>query len=85
MKVNCKSCEKEFNKLPSEINKTKNNFCSRSCAAHFNNFGRQRNKPVDRVCSMCIRAFTMNANHRSKKHCPDCVIAYKDEKSNHLN
>ena len=30
-------CEKEFNKMPSEIKKTANNFCSRSCAAKINN------------------------------------------------
>lgn len=36
-KVNCKNCNVEFEKLPNEIKKTKNNFCSRSCAASYNN------------------------------------------------
>jgi len=31
MKVNCKECDKEFNKKPSQIAKSKNNFCSRKC------------------------------------------------------
>ena len=46
--VNCKSCQKKFEKKPSEIKKTKNNFCSKSCAAKFNNthktYGTRRSK-----------------------------------------
>lgn len=46
--VNCKHCTKTFSKKPSEIKKTKNNFCSRSCAAKYNNthktYGIRRSK-----------------------------------------
>ncbi|GAF69878.1 unnamed protein product, partial [marine sediment metagenome] len=35
--VECKNCKKMFFKLPNQIKKTKNNFCSRSCAATYNN------------------------------------------------
>lgn len=46
--VNCKECNKEFLKLPSQILKTPNNFCSRSCAARYNNmhktYGYRRSK-----------------------------------------
>jgi len=37
MKVICKTCEKEFNKSPSQIKRSINNFCTKSCAATFNN------------------------------------------------
>ena len=35
--VNCKVCNKEFNKRLSQIKRTKNNFCSQSCSATYNN------------------------------------------------
>lgn len=35
--LTCANCGKLITKLPSELKKTKNNFCSRSCAAIFNN------------------------------------------------
>lgn len=37
MKVNCKNCEKEFDKKPSAIKRCPNNYCSISCAAKTNN------------------------------------------------
>lgn len=39
--VECANCNLKFLKLPSQINKTKNNFCSKSCAATFNNKNKQ--------------------------------------------
>lgn len=46
--VQCANCNVSFFKLPSQIVKTKNNFCSKSCAATFNNknkkFGLRRSK-----------------------------------------
>ncbi len=36
-KVSCCLCNKQFQKQSSEIQKTKNNFCSHSCAATYNN------------------------------------------------
>ncbi len=35
--VKCKQCFAHFKKLPSQIKKTKNNFCNSSCAAIYNN------------------------------------------------
>jgi len=35
--VECKNCNKSFLKLPNQIKKSPNHFCSRSCAATFNN------------------------------------------------
>ena len=35
--VNCCSCGKEIKKIPSQYERTKNHFCSRSCAATYNN------------------------------------------------
>ena len=37
VKVNCLNCNKEFNKLSSELKKCSNSFCSRSCSATYNN------------------------------------------------
>ena len=46
--VVCANCAITFQKLPNQIAKTKNNFCSKSCAATFNNknkkFGTRRSK-----------------------------------------
>lgn len=35
--VNCKNCNKSFLKLPNEIKKSPNHFCSKSCSATYNN------------------------------------------------
>lgn len=35
--VKCANCGAAFEKLPNQIKKSKNNFCSRSCAATYNN------------------------------------------------
>lgn len=43
MKVTCEGCQTEFNKHPSQVKKTKHNFCSRSCAGKYN--GKQRKGP----------------------------------------
>ena len=40
LEVNCKHCNKIFNKTKQDIEKTNNNFCSRSCAATYNNLNR---------------------------------------------
>ena len=46
--VICIQCQQNFLKNPSQIAKTKNNFCSKSCAATFNNknkkYGTRRSK-----------------------------------------
>jgi hypothetical protein len=71
MLVNCKTCDKSFNKKPYSIKKTKNNFCSRSCAASYNNRGVVRNKPKPRVCKKCLKTFVKSGKHRSL-FCNDC-------------
>lgn len=38
--VNCSSCGMSFDKLQSQIKKTKNNFCSQSCAGTYSNANR---------------------------------------------
>ena len=38
--VSCKHCDKSFQKNNKDIEKTNNNFCSRSCAATYNNLNR---------------------------------------------
>jgi hypothetical protein len=40
IKVNCKECGIEFEKYPSAIKRTKNNFCTPSCATKYNNINR---------------------------------------------
>ena len=79
MKVNCKNCNKEFEKTAAEIRKTKNNFCSRSCAASLNNKGRQRNKPVDRKCKKCNSDFTRHEGHQSISFCQECFPRWGDQ------
>lgn len=37
IKILCANCKKEFRKLPNQIKKSKNHFCSQSCAATYNN------------------------------------------------
>ena len=63
MNVTCKTCSKEFNKLPSQIKKSNNNFCSRSCAAKYNNtiYKVKENK----YCLSCNKILS----HRHKIYC----------------
>lgn len=48
VKIKCTNCEKEFRKLPNQIKRSKNHFCSRSCSATYNNkhkkIGKRRSK-----------------------------------------
>jgi len=81
MKVNCKNCETEFEKEPSQIARTKSNFCSRSCSARFNNKGRQRNPPKPRKCKECNKAYLCSGPHRSRILCADCGGKYKSHSS----
>ena len=56
--VVCANCSTSFSKLPSQIAKTKNNFCSKSCAATYNNknkkFGTRRSK-LERLIEAMLR------------------------------
>ncbi len=77
MQVQCKQCSVRFDKVLSQIKKTKNNFCSKSCAAKHNNVGTTRNKPKERRCQNCQKNFFVSTSHtkdthRSRKYCPLC-------------
>lgn len=79
MLVSCKQCNIQFNKLPSEIRKTNNNFCSRSCSATFNNVGKCKNNPKVRTCKRCNTSFYRSANHKSTMLCASCFKIYKNK------
>lgn len=59
VEVNCKNCSKIFYKIPSQIYKSKNNFCNRSCAATYNNKHSVRNYGPKKVkfyyCRICSK------------------------------
>ena len=52
MLVKCACCEIEFNKMPSQIKRKSNNFCSRSCAAKINN-KKYPKKERSKTCKGC--------------------------------
>jgi hypothetical protein len=66
MLVNCKLCDKEFNKKPSQIKISPNNFCSASCAATYNNKNFPKRK-VEGSCKSCNCAITTK-----HKFCVSC-------------
>lgn len=74
MIVNCLACQNPFNKLPNQIRKHPNHFCSRSCAAKHNNRGRRRGPFTFRVCVKCSASFPYEPDHRNRKRCPDCRV-----------
>lgn len=53
MIVKCLKCYKEFNKLPSQIKRSPNNFCSRKCAASYNNSISPKIKKKYYFCKDC--------------------------------
>ena len=59
----CNYCKKIFFKLPNQITKSKNNFCSHSCSAKYNNpilFTKDKKQ-----CDICNKNFLSNNNHKS--------------------
>lgn len=60
--VVCANCNASFLKLPSQISKTKNNFCSKSCAATFNNknkkYGTRRSKLENLIEAMLVAEYS---------------------------
>ena len=71
MKINCDNCGKEFDKIPSQMKRSKSgkHYCSRSCSQTVNNRGVARNKPRELECRKCGKTFTRNANWRSEVFC----------------
>jgi predicted restriction endonuclease len=73
MKVNCKKCGMFFNKLPKEIKKTINNFCSQSCAAKYNNKIYPKRRPVNGYSLNC--SCGRKKSHQAKR----CFLCVKEE------
>ena len=71
MKTNCTQCNKEFDKKPSQIKKTKNDFCSRSHAATYNNskYPKRHKQPSKYKCTDCGKRITHNSGrcHRCRR------------------
>lgn len=76
MIVKCKNCGKSFNKLPSQINRSPNHFCSRSCAISQNNKNpRQRVKPKQSTLdkySSCMRCGKTMDYKKRRMRCDEC-------------
>jgi hypothetical protein len=66
VEVSCEECKTLFLKSQSEINKTKNHFCSRSCSATYNNKHHQK-KIKTKQCN-CGELIYSNL-----KYCPTCI------------
>jgi len=65
--VMCDKCGKKFNKFPSQIKKTKGNFCSSSCAASFNN----KKYPKRHNEGSCVSCNT--GISKRKIYCNECL------------
>lgn len=77
MLVNCKNCDKVFEKSPTQIRKSPNHFCCQSCAAKFNNLGRIKNKPKERICRRCkAKYYKTKKSRATTKMCEKCFAAY---------
>lgn len=74
--VNCKNCQKTFEKRLGEFNRGTNHFCSRSCSAKFNNLGKRKNPPIDRICRRCGTIFKKATNRSSRLLCSECSKNY---------
>lgn len=75
--VSCKHCDKSFQKDNKDIEKTNNNFCSRSCAATYNN----TNRNYDGSYNMAKRRFfpRLTPNYiylKSFVICENCNTTY---------
>lgn len=54
MLINCDYCEKEFDKKPSQIKKSKNNFCSKKCCDKWKTGRKSKNNnKVEHECHEC--------------------------------
>jgi len=71
--VNCLNCNTEFKKLPSEIKKSPNHFCSRSCSATYNNKIHVK-RHLTKECKICQEKIAANLTYCKK--CFD-IGAYK--------
>lgn len=71
MEIECKTCSKKFNKVPSQIKRTKNHFCSSSCAATYNNkkYPKRKKQPTNRNCAVCNEMIP-----KRNKYCENCRV-----------
>ncbi len=69
--LQCFNCNKNFYKLPSEVKKTKNHFCSRSCSATYNNRNKITGNKVSKleiwISSMLKTSYPNLEIHFNKK------------------
>lgn len=66
MKVNCLTCDKEFDKANSEIKASPNHFCSRSCSAIYNNRKNPKRRPEGK-CKQCGQIINTSKRYCSEK------------------
>ena len=71
MIIQCKFCEKSFNRKPSQIKRSKNHFCSQSCAAQYNN--KTPKKKLTNKCKQCKSLIRSNLKYCNK----ECKQQYK--------
>lgn len=75
--VNCKQCNIEFRKLHNQIQKSTNNFCSRSCSAIYNNINREMTDEMKLNISNGIKQYNIdNPKPKKIKICGICGIEY---------
>lgn len=80
MLVKCTECGDEFDKLPSQIKKSKtgNHFCSKSCSAKYNNSYRSRkDRRPDFTCNNC--GIISKSTHKNQKYCSN--VCHKEYQS----
>lgn len=70
-KIECKNCNKQFDKADKEIRKstTGNHFCSRSCSSSYNN--KTPKRKLTKVCKSCNSTVPFN-----RKYCDPCLKKY---------
>lgn len=72
MQVQCKQCSKIFSKTPSQVARSKNNFCSRSCSATYNNTVKPKRTKLPKKYSQC-NTCNIDIPYRNK-YCTDCRV-----------
>ena len=81
MKVTCKTCKKEFNKLSSQMKRSKSgfHFCSRSCSQSYNN----RKNPKRLKTNKCKKCSSLI--YSGKVYCTECYTFFCDDSEVSIN
>lgn len=66
MKTNCSFCNIEFERIPSQLKRSSNHFCSRSCAASFNN-SLSPKRSLEGTCLICKTKISKRLKYCSLK------------------